>query len=502
MPTPYNNPYVPGDPYSYDLKWIVEELKKAIALYTPLSDNFTELYNYVHDYFANLDLTSEVQSIIDQMITDGYFENLVYEYITTTPDLPNAVTEWLDANVDPVGSAVMIDETMSIKGAAADAYFSGFYRDNKYKQLENPVNLFDRNRIIPGGYFNGTGTWVVNATTNTSNYMPITPGETYFTNYSATKAICYFDENLNFISRVTGITTQRIDTDASLTTARYMNFSYSASSTLDIVCSKRILPTAWVSPNKADLAFFNLEDKKVVLFGDSVTATESRWVEQFKNRMNPLSVLNLAVTGAHCRDYSGTTFPYDGDPRPGAYQIDNVLGNQVQKYRNGIANTIYEKADIAIIFIGTNDNWTGEAGADIEDQFTSGGNYINVDTANRQLFAGSLRWAVENIYAENGYTEIIVITPIQCAEDVRVYTQQKDKADRIVEVAERMSLKVVDAFNNSGIYGRYEADGINGKYLQDGLHPNTRGGVHLGNYIADAISSKHLSYVNSNDVAW
>lgn len=28
MPTPWNNPYIPGDPYSYDLKWIVRKIKE------------------------------------------------------------------------------------------------------------------------------------------------------------------------------------------------------------------------------------------------------------------------------------------------------------------------------------------------------------------------------------------------------------------------------------------------------------------------------------------
>lgn len=28
MPTPNNSPYVPGDPYSYDLKWIIAKLKE------------------------------------------------------------------------------------------------------------------------------------------------------------------------------------------------------------------------------------------------------------------------------------------------------------------------------------------------------------------------------------------------------------------------------------------------------------------------------------------
>ena len=40
--SPENNPYIPGDPYSYDLKWLVQEVKHAIELYEPLSQNFTD----------------------------------------------------------------------------------------------------------------------------------------------------------------------------------------------------------------------------------------------------------------------------------------------------------------------------------------------------------------------------------------------------------------------------------------------------------------------------
>lgn len=31
MPTPWNNPYVPGDPYSYDLKWLVTKVKEILS---------------------------------------------------------------------------------------------------------------------------------------------------------------------------------------------------------------------------------------------------------------------------------------------------------------------------------------------------------------------------------------------------------------------------------------------------------------------------------------
>lgn len=44
---------------------------------------------------------------------------------SATSAVPDAVTSWLNANVDPVGSAVVVDSSLSISGAAADAKATG-----------------------------------------------------------------------------------------------------------------------------------------------------------------------------------------------------------------------------------------------------------------------------------------------------------------------------------------------------------------------------------------
>lgn len=145
-----NNPYIPGDPYSYDLKWIVDKLKEALALYEPLhqefvdlsgnfdalSQDFQDLKDYVNDYFNNLDLSTEVTNVINSMVNDGFFDALILQIVQDSNQIQPAVTQWLEDNVNPVGSAVTIDSTLTVQGSAADAKVVG----DKFDEMEDKLN--------------------------------------------------------------------------------------------------------------------------------------------------------------------------------------------------------------------------------------------------------------------------------------------------------------------------------------------------------------------------
>lgn len=68
--TPENNPYIPGDPYSYDLKWIVSKLKEISSQYDSLSDAI-----------ASLNVDKYVKDYLDEMYNDGRLESLIKKYM-------------------------------------------------------------------------------------------------------------------------------------------------------------------------------------------------------------------------------------------------------------------------------------------------------------------------------------------------------------------------------------------------------------------------------------
>lgn len=148
-----NNPLIPGDPYMYDVKWIVSTLIEAIDLYKPLSQDFEDLKEYVDNYFANLDLSEEVQTIIDQMEADGFFDDLITEIVNNSGTIETTVTSWLNDNVNPVGSAVIVDNSLSIAGAAADAKTTGDFLSLK----KDKGTIIDQASFSNVGYIDPSG---------------------------------------------------------------------------------------------------------------------------------------------------------------------------------------------------------------------------------------------------------------------------------------------------------------------------------------------------------
>lgn len=71
MPYTPDNPYIPGDPYSYDLKWIVTQIQTCLdnyesALTTPVNAR-GEYYNTYYHWSQNFKLDQTENMILYYM---------------------------------------------------------------------------------------------------------------------------------------------------------------------------------------------------------------------------------------------------------------------------------------------------------------------------------------------------------------------------------------------------------------------------------------------------
>ena len=114
-----------------------------------------QLQDWINSWFTNLDVQEEINKKLDKMVADGSFGTLLHQTFDAqiNQQTTSAVTKWLVANVTPTGSAVVVDKSLSIEGAAADAKQVGLNRAtltiNESKQLniiithENNLFSFD-----------------------------------------------------------------------------------------------------------------------------------------------------------------------------------------------------------------------------------------------------------------------------------------------------------------------------------------------------------------------
>lgn len=86
-----------------------------------------QLQDWINSWFTNLDVQEEINKKLDSMVADGSFGTLLHHTFDTqiNQQTTNTVTDWLVKNVTPAGSAVAVDKSLSIEGAAADAKSTG-----------------------------------------------------------------------------------------------------------------------------------------------------------------------------------------------------------------------------------------------------------------------------------------------------------------------------------------------------------------------------------------
>lgn len=99
----YEYPYV--DPERYNSDWLInkvkelaEEWKKVTKDWETMQNSFQSLYDYVMDYFKNLDVQEEINVKIDSMLADGTLERIIAEIIgdRVSPEIVGSIDDMND----------------------------------------------------------------------------------------------------------------------------------------------------------------------------------------------------------------------------------------------------------------------------------------------------------------------------------------------------------------------------------------------------------------------
>ena len=129
------------------VKNMLEEWAEYYSTWEEWKDDTTSawesLQNFVETYFENLDVTQEVYTIIQGMVTSGQFQDIV------SPFIPNEVSTWLSNHIS---ESYVVDATLSIEGASADAKITGYVANAEYKQT--PYNT-----VTPSGTALNANRW-------------------------------------------------------------------------------------------------------------------------------------------------------------------------------------------------------------------------------------------------------------------------------------------------------------------------------------------------------
>lgn len=216
----------------------------------------------------------------------------------------------------------------------------------------------------------------------------------------------------------------------------------------------------------------SLEGKKVVFYGDSITA--QNWYPTAVQQYYGFTMVNAGVGGARI-----------------SYRGAGVSGNENDMSYDGRINALPTDADIVFVMGGTND-WNK---IEIENTLTYSSGF------DRLKFKGGLAYIIQHIQMRCSNAKVIICTLIGGGNSTRgsgsPVTQYLPEADQFgqtyldfrnaeIEVANLLNIPVCDTWS-CGI------NGINGDtMIADNVHPTHAGAQMIADYIIGYMRTLHL----------
>lgn len=121
----FDNKYPYTDYHELNLDWFMGEFKNLVAEWEETKGEWNSLHDYVQNYFANLNVQTEIDNKINAMILDGTFADIVSPFVTAAlpalvaGQLPDVVAAQISAVVASQISAVVADQLPAVAAAAA-----------------------------------------------------------------------------------------------------------------------------------------------------------------------------------------------------------------------------------------------------------------------------------------------------------------------------------------------------------------------------------------------
>jgi hypothetical protein len=243
--------------------------------------------------------------------------------------------------------------------------------------------------------------------------------------------------------------------------------------------------------------------------GDSMTARPIRWPLVTAPLLNAATVHNVAVASARWSKTNqfSSSFPvlptqnWDDPNFKGISTAspDILLSNDeiqaianncavvhVQKFIAEVTAGIYPAPDVFVFAYGTNTEYSGNG------NFTTAMAGKTISRDDTFSMANSIRWCIQAIMDAYPNCKIFVRTIVQRGNQSHNETFSEPKNVLIRQIANKMSVPIIDMYNECGISEKFEVFEGAGRHLTDGIHQNEAGALLDGTFTANAIRAYRL----------